>query len=40
VARWLGTQEDTQLYSRTYLIHHQGRPLGEITEKFAADTLR
>lgn len=34
VARHFGLAASDQLVSRTYLIHHGGRPLGAITEKW------
>lgn len=40
VADLLGVAHDATLYSRTYVIFHQHRPLGVITEKFSAAALR
>lgn len=40
VAALLGVPEGSLLYARTYVIYHQRRPLGVITEKFAASVLR
>lgn len=40
VANLLGAANDAILYCRTYVIFHQHRPLGVITEKFCATALR
>ena len=40
VARLLGVADDAALLSRTYVIFHQHCPLGVITEKICATTLR
>jgi chorismate-pyruvate lyase len=39
VSSYLGVPPQTPLFSRTYLIHHRKRVIGQITEKFASTSF-